>query len=53
MSVLKIDQGSGERLGLPVTATVGDSGWVDLLEPIIARSAEAFVGMPQQETGRA
>jgi hypothetical protein len=46
VSVLKIDAGTGERLGLLATATVGDGGWVDLTEPIIVRGGEAFVVVP-------
>ena len=30
VSVFKIDPGTGERLGLLATATVGEGGWVDL-----------------------
>ena len=43
MSVFKIDPGTGERLGLLATATVGEGGWVDLPEPIIVRAGEAFM----------
>jgi hypothetical protein len=43
VSVFKIDPGTGERLGLLATAIVGDSGWVDLAEPIIVRAGEAFI----------
>jgi hypothetical protein len=46
--VFKIDPGTGERLGLLATATVGDSGWVDLQEPIIVRAGEAFIAIPEQ-----
>src|SRR5207244_645777 len=46
VSVIKIDPKTGERLGLLGTATVGDGGWVDLLQPIIVRAGEAFVAMP-------
>ena len=42
MSVVRIDAGTGEMLGLLVKATVGEDGWVDLGEPIIVRSGEAF-----------
>ena len=35
VSVFKIDPTTGERLGLLAKATVGNDGWVDLLEPII------------------
>ena len=30
LSVFRIDPGTGERLGLLATATVGEGGWVDL-----------------------
>jgi hypothetical protein len=46
--VFKIDPGTGERLGLLATATVGDGGWVDLQEPIIVRAGEAFIAIPEQ-----
>lgn len=49
IEVFKIEPGSGERLGLLVTATVGGGGWVDLREPIIVRAGEAFVAVPEQE----
>lgn len=45
-SVFKIDPGTGERLGLLATATVGEGGWVDLAEPIIVRAGDAFVAVP-------
>jgi len=47
ISVFKIDPDSGERLGLLTTATVGDGGWVDLVEPIIVRTGEAFIAVPE------
>jgi hypothetical protein len=47
--VFMIDPGTGEHLGLLATATVGEGGWVDLLEPIIVRTGEAFVAVPEQE----
>ena len=47
VSVFKIDPGSGERLGLLATATVGEGGWVDISEPIIVRAGEAFVAVPE------
>ncbi len=47
MSVFKIDPTTGERLGLLATATVGEGGWVDLLEPIIVRAGEAFIVIPE------
>jgi len=52
VSVFKIDPGTGERLGLLMTATVGDGGWVDLSEPIIVRAGEAFVAVPEAENER-
>ena len=45
VSVFRIDPGTGERLGLLATATVGEGGWVDLPEPIIVRAGEAFVAV--------
>jgi hypothetical protein len=51
VSVFKIDPGTGERLGLPATATVGEGGWVDLRVPVIVRAGEAFVAVPGQEAG--
>ncbi len=50
VEVFKIDAGTGERLGLLATATVGDGGWVDLPEPIIVRAGEAFVVVPGQSS---
>jgi len=47
VSVFQIDPGSGERLCLLATATVGDGGWVDLQEPLILRAGEAFVAVPE------
>ena len=46
VSVFKIDPGSGERLALLATAAVGDGGWVDPSEPIIARAGDGFVAVP-------
>ena len=43
VEVFKVDSGTGERLGLLATATVGDGGWVDLAEPIIVRAGDAFI----------
>jgi hypothetical protein len=48
VSVFKIVPGSGERLDLLATATVGDGGWVDLPEPIVVRAGEAFIAIPEQ-----
>jgi hypothetical protein len=48
ISVFKIDPGTGERLGILTTAIVGDGGWVDLNEPIIARAGEGFVAVLEQ-----
>jgi hypothetical protein len=48
VQVFKIDPGSGERMGLLATATVGEGGWVDLREPIIVRAGEAFIAVPNK-----
>ena len=47
VSVFRIDPGTGERLGLLATATVGEGGWVELSEPIIVQAGEAFVAVPE------
>lgn len=47
VAVFKFDPGTGERLGLPATATVCVDGWVDLIEPIIVKAGEAFVAVPK------
>jgi hypothetical protein len=47
VSVFQIDPGTGEKLGLLATATVGQGGWLDLTEPIIVRAGEAFVAVPE------
>ena len=51
VSVFKIDPGGGERLGLLETATVGEGGWVDLPKPILMRSGDAFVAVPEWDRG--
>jgi hypothetical protein len=40
VSVFKINPGTGERLGLLATATLGEGGWVELKEPIIVRAGK-------------
>ena len=47
VSVFRIDPSTGERLGLLLTATVGEGGWVDLPQPIIVRTGEAFIALPE------
>jgi hypothetical protein len=47
VSVFKVDTGTGERLGLLGTATVGEGGWVDLLGPSIVRAGEGFIAVPE------
>jgi hypothetical protein len=47
VSVFKIDPGTGERLGLLSTATVGEDGWVDLPVPVIVKAGEAFIAVPE------
>jgi len=43
--VFQIDPGTGERLSLLATATVGEGGWVDLTAPIMVRAGDAFVAV--------
>ena len=47
VSVYKIDPGTGERLNLLRSATVGEGGWVELSEPIIVRAGDAFIAVPE------
>jgi hypothetical protein len=47
VSVFKVDPGTGERMGLLATATVGKGGWVDLPEPIIVRAGVVFIAVPE------
>ena len=48
VSIFQMDPGTNERLSLLATATVGETGWVDLLEPIIVRAGEAFIAVPHE-----
>ena len=48
VAVFKIDPATGERLGLMMTARVGEGGWVDLPEPITVRAGEAFIAVPEE-----
>ncbi len=43
VAVFKIDPNTGERLGLLAMATVGGGGWVDLEQPLIVLTGEAFI----------
>jgi hypothetical protein len=45
--VFKIDPGTGQRLCLLATATVGEGGWVDLPAPILVQAGEAFIALPE------
>jgi hypothetical protein len=47
VSVMKIDPGTGERLGLLATGTVGEGGWVKLAKPIIVKAGDAFIVEPE------
>ena len=49
-SVFQIDPATGGRLGRIATAVVGDGGWVDLPEPILARAGGGFVAVPEETT---
>src|SRR5438105_890175 len=46
VSVFKIDASTGKQLDLLARATVGESGWVDLGEPILVRAGDAFIAVP-------
>ena len=45
--VYQIGPGTGERLGLLATAAVGEGGWVDLAKPILVKTGEAFIALPE------
>ncbi len=47
VEVFKIDPATGERLGLLAMATVGEGGWVDLVQPVMVQAGEAFVAVPE------
>ena len=47
VEVFKIDPTTGERLGLLMTAAVGDGGWVDLSVPLIVKTGDAFIAVPE------
>ncbi len=49
IEVFKIDPGTGARLDLLTTATMGEDGWVDLAESIIVRAGEAFIAVPGRD----
>jgi hypothetical protein len=53
VSVFKIDPGTGARLGLLATATVGEVGWVGLPGPVVVRAGEAFIVVPEGVEGAA
>jgi hypothetical protein len=48
VSVFKMDPTTGERQDLLATATVGEGGWVELEAPIIVRTGEAFIVVPER-----
>lgn len=48
VSVFRLDPVTGGRLNLMVTATTGDGGWVDLAEPILVRTGEGFIAVPEE-----
>jgi hypothetical protein len=45
VKVFKVDPGSGERLGLLTTGTVGQGGWLELPEPIVVHAGDGFVAV--------
>jgi hypothetical protein len=47
VSIFQMDPGANQRQCKLATATVGEGGWVVLLEPIIVRAGEAFVAVPE------
>ena len=49
VSVFKIEPETGKRLGLLARDIMGESGWLELAEPIIVRSGEVFIAVPEGE----
>ena len=49
VSVFGYDATTESRLSLITTATVCEGGWVNLPEPIIVRSGEGFVAVPEED----
>ena len=47
VAVFRLDPVTGGRLGLVASATAGNSGWVDLAEPIVVRAGEGLVAVPE------
>lgn len=47
VSVFRIDPATGERLQRLAVATTCEGGWVELPTPIIVRTGEAFVAVPE------
>lgn len=47
VTVYKVDPASGVRLGVLATAVVGQDGWVTLATPIIVRTGDAFIAVPE------
>jgi hypothetical protein len=47
VSVFKLNPVTGQQLDLLVTTVVGESGWVELPEPIIVRAGEGFIAVPE------
>jgi hypothetical protein len=45
VAVHKIDPGTGQRLALLATASVGAEGWLELPQPIIVNAGDAFVAV--------
>lgn len=45
VAVFKIDPVTEQRLGQLAIATVGDGGWVKLLEPILVQAGDAFIAV--------
>jgi hypothetical protein len=49
VAVFRIDPATEARGELLTTATAGESGWVDLPEPLRVRAGETFVAVPESD----
>jgi hypothetical protein len=47
VAVGKFDPVTGDRLGLPTAAAVGDGGSVDLSVPVNVKAGDAFIAVPE------
>lgn len=47
VAVFRIDSETLERREYLAEATVGEEGWVEVVEPIVVAAGDAFIAIPQ------